>query len=401
MFVPVKTIGRFLTILTLLMGELVSAQQPAPPEPIRKGPYLIYPGDPSTMTILWQLDSARPSRLEWGPVSAPLTQSATVSQYQNNFQYQHTLSGLTPGQAYDYRLQGEGFQTSGTFTAAPPATAQSVKFLIYGDSRTHVEEHDRQCGAMLQLMRTDPQYRSLVLHLGDLVENGSDENKWQEQLFTHSWKNLRILLASVPFHAVRGNHENDGVLFRKYWPYPYDQNPKCYGSFDYGPVHLTIVDQYEEGPTHTKDTSLLSAAQLEWIGQDLAATRKPWKLLLLHWPGWSAGPHGNQQGVQKQLQPLCDRYGVAAVIGGHNHNYARAVVDGVEHITAGGGGAPSSKPQMDNKSRPYVLTASPRHHFCKVAVDAQGFHFEAVEPDGKVLDSFTLSAPPQPHPSHL
>ncbi|HNY26864.1 MAG TPA: fibronectin type III domain-containing protein, partial [Candidatus Sumerlaeota bacterium] len=106
MFVPVKTIGRFLTILTLLMGELVSAQQPAPPEPIRKGPYLIYPGDPSTMTILWQLDSARPSRLEWGPVSAPLTQSATVSQYQNNFQYQHTLSGLTPGQAYDYRLQG-------------------------------------------------------------------------------------------------------------------------------------------------------------------------------------------------------------------------------------------------------------------------------------------------------
>ena len=74
---------------------------------------------------------------------------------------------------------------------------------------------------------------------------------------------------------------------------------------------------------------------------DLAASAKPWKFIVLHEPGWSAGGgHGNNTTVQNDIQPLAVQYGVAIVFGGHNHYYARANVSGVTHLTMGGGGAP-------------------------------------------------------------
>ena len=34
---------------------------------VLKGPYLIYPGTNTEMTVLWQLDITRSCILEWGP----------------------------------------------------------------------------------------------------------------------------------------------------------------------------------------------------------------------------------------------------------------------------------------------------------------------------------------------
>lgn len=97
------------------------------------------------------------------------------------------------------------------------------------------------------------------------------------------------------------------------------------------------------------------SAEYNWLTNDLASTTKPWKILLFHEPGWSAGgSHANNTTVQTYIQPLCKQYGVDLVLNGHNHYYSRAVVDGVQHITTGGGGAPLYAPN------PTYPTSSPR-----------------------------------------
>ncbi|MBT8387708.1 MAG: T9SS type A sorting domain-containing protein, partial [Ignavibacteria bacterium] len=130
------------------------------------------------------------------------------------------------------------------------------------------------------------------------------------------------------------------------------------------------------------------SAQLTWLENDLAASTKPWKFIYLHEPGWSAGGHGNEIPVQLYIQPLCEQYGVPIVFGGHNHYYARAVVNGVQHITTGGGGAPLYLP---DPSYPNIVTATRANHFCTIAIDDGLLSFKAIKPDGTLIDSFTTA----------
>ena len=114
---------------------------------------------------------------------------------------------------------------------------------------------------------------------------------------------------------------------------------------------------------------------------------------MFHEPGWSAGGgHGNDPDVQDHIQPLCLTYGVDIVFAGHNHYYARCVVNGVQHITTGGGGAPLRSPDA---GYPNVVVAVESHHF--VEVDIQGNQLSCIVRDsnGGILDSFdmTISIP--------
>jgi hypothetical protein len=75
------------------------------------------------------------------------------------------------------------------------------------------------------------------------------------------------------------------------------------------------------------------------------------------------------------------------VFGGHNHYYARAAVNGVQHITTGGGGAPLYTP---NPTYPNVVTATMSLDYCKVEIDSNVFHLTALTPGGQVIDEFTI-----------
>jgi len=190
------------------------------------------------------------------------------------------------------------------------------------------------------------------------------------------------MLADLPYHSSVGNHEFYGsgnyYTFKKYFRYPYVADH--YWSFDYGPAHFLVMDQYVSYSP--------GSPELTWIENDLAATEKPWKFIVLHEPGWSAGGgHGNNYSVQQYIQPLCEEYNVPIVFGGHNHYYARAVVNGITHITTGGGGAPLYSPDPNS---PYVVAASKSHHFCKIEINGNTLNFTAVKPNGTVIDSFTI-----------
>ncbi len=349
---------------------------------MRKVPYLIYPGDPTRMQVLWQLDTTAISTVEWGPDSTCAAGRIASAEFGDDHQHTATLTGLAPGRRCCYRVTTAGVTHVGAFTAAPDSLARRVKFLAYGDTRSDPASQERVATAMAALCAADPAYHTLALFMGDFAARGDDENLWTTEFFSPSQPHLRALEAGLPLQACIGNHDfTRPTLFTKYFPYPWVHD--CYWSFDYGPVHVAVLDQYVPfGP---------ASRQFAWLAADLAATRRPWKIVLLHEPGWSAfGGHDNDLRVQAYVEPLCERYGVALVLGGHNHYYARAMVHGIAHVTTGGGGAPLYTPEL---SAPNVVTAASAHHFCAIEIDGAVLRLRALTPAGALLDSFSLTRP--------
>ena len=108
-------------VLVAMAGQTMAA--------VKKGPYLIYPGNNTEMMVLWQLDGPASHELAWGQDTSYSDSSATPGMYGDN-QYEHTITGLTPGTKYFYEVADVG---SGTFYTAPADGDFNVKFLAYGD----------------------------------------------------------------------------------------------------------------------------------------------------------------------------------------------------------------------------------------------------------------------------
>jgi hypothetical protein len=230
---------------------------------------------------------------------------------------------------------------------------------MYGDTRSNPGSHNSVAAGMNAIYAADPAYQTIALHAGDWVE-GDNENTWTSQWFTNNstTTDLYAFIKNVPLAGCIGNHEGGASVFRKYWPQPYVNAD--YYSFDYGPVHVAVVDMYNGG-------GYTSGAQYNWLVSDLSGSTKQWKIVVFHEPGWSCnGGHANNTNVQNVLQPLFAQYGVQIGLAGHVHYYSRAVVNGVQHVTNGAGGAPAYTPQS---GQPTVVTYSAGLAFCKVEVD--------------------------------
>lgn len=366
-----------LALAILFMTSLLACAE------VRKGPYLIPTGDNTEMTIHWQLQRTQTCFLEWGEDEGySLGSTNTYENGSNPNQHQHayTIAGLTPGAKYYYRINTLLGEYTGTFRAAPGSEETDLKFMAYGDTRTNPDIHDWVAQSMVFTYQMDEAFQTFVLGVGDLVGAGDLEPIWDLEFFDPAYENIQRMLANAPFVSCIGNHEQSGELYEKYFPYPFEEGGR-YWSFDYGPAHFVMVDQYVDYTA--------GSAQLQWIDNDLASTDETWRFVFFHEPGWSAGGHANETDVQDYIQPLFETYGVDIVFAGHNHYYARATVNGVQHVTTGGGGAPLYAPDPDYT--PEVIAASESNHFCKVEIEGNTLAFSAVKPDGTEIDSFILS----------
>lgn len=344
---------------------------------VRKGPYLIYGGVQTEMTVLWQLDTAAECRLAWGADTNCAAGTVASTEYGADHQHAVTLAGLTPGATYHYRVTEEGREHPGTFRAAPPAGCTSTRFVACGDSRSDPASYDRVNAAILALVADQSEFQNLLLHTGDRVVSDS-ETYWQDQFFGRAWPNTLAVQAAIPINGNMGNHEGAGAGFVKYCPYPFAG--ARYWSFDYGPAHIAVVDQYVSYSA--------GSAQHTWLAADLAGTAQPWKFLVLHEPGWGAMAGRNNVTVQNTLQPLCVSHGVQIILAGHNHHYSRCVVDGVQHVTTGSAGAPLYNVDL---GMPYLVAATRAYSLCKVEIEANLLTLTAVALDSSVLDRFTLT----------
>jgi hypothetical protein len=347
---------------------------------LTKGPDLIYTGSNTAMKIFWQWTANDTFRVDWGTSAAYGSSKTAISAYDTtNHLFACTLTGLAPGAKYYYRVVVGSQYADGTFLTAPPASATDVKFTSYGDDRSNPSEHNAVAGQVVSLFNSDPAYQTLNLSVGDLVSNGDSDSTWTSEMFAASLTNIRAELANLSDLSVMGNHEGSGALFVRYFPMPFVANR--YWSFDYGPLHVIMMDQY---------TSYSSgSAEYNWLKSDLAATTKKWKIIVLHEPGWSAnGGHANNTTIQNTYEPLFEQYNVALVLGGHNHYYARAMVNGIPELTVGTGGAPLYTPAS---GQPDIVTTYKGYGYAKFAVSGTTLTGWFISASGSTIDTFSIT----------
>ena len=435
MRLPVFTITVILSILFTCAGVLparsegptTEAKQTAPvpwtKDHIRKRPYLVYSGKSTGMTVLWQTYQT-PARatVEWGTTTSYGKGPVVVHENgrsSDQHQFEYTIPQLTPGTKYYYRVTNDAYSHTGSFIAAPPSGQTSLSFYGYGDTRpVYVDppvDHNLVLTELLTDMNVNPTARqTLLVHLGDYVWNGLNEFLWDLQMHNPdpAYDAMHNTFANLPFMGVLGNHEgydanangdqknelnyeNIGELFRKYYPYQYPKQNRFYHSFDYGPVHFVIIDTWSyQGASNTQQT--IDTAQVNWLKQDLKASRKPWKIAMLHTPIWEC-----LQGVaamQDQLTPILKEGGVHLVLQGHHHYYSRAETEGpyagMTYVTLGGGGAALGDEEVcvqeTNKVWPTVAIWK-TFHFARFDIAGDTLTGTVIDPSGNTIDTFQVT----------
>jgi tartrate-resistant acid phosphatase type 5 len=114
------------------------------------------------------------------------------------------------------------------------------------------------------------------------------------------------------FFPSPGNHDNYSVpAIRPYLDYFTLPGDERNYEFTWGPVYFLSLNTNKSG--HINSTTR------DWLKNKLALTSGPFKLVYFHHPPYSPGPHGSAQAMQF---PYAE-WGADAVVGGHEHFYAR------------------------------------------------------------------------------
>ena len=210
---------------------------------LTKGPTLIFTGDNTKMRVFWQWTSNATFQMQWGTGTTYTTGNVAVTPNNTTTHlYTYDISGLTPGTKYNYRVVTGSQCSGGTFYAAPATTATNIKFFAYGDTRTNGNIHNGIAGQVISAYKADPAFQTLNLNVGDWVSSDNDA-AWMSEWFAPSYTNIRTQDANISDIGTRGNHESSASFWSQYWPEPFLPGG-LYWSFDYGPMHVAIVDQY-------------------------------------------------------------------------------------------------------------------------------------------------------------
>jgi 3',5'-cyclic AMP phosphodiesterase CpdA len=228
-----------------------------------------------------------------------------------------TKRTLLPATRYYYSFSFNDTPASNpmiyNFTTAPDFNA-NFKFAIVGDMQpTNALMIDKGRIVAEGLNRYTPNF---VVQLGDISNTGGDLNSWQKAL-----QNVARLSASQAFQGVVGNHDyllDNGANFRSFFPRPYKNTQGLYYSFDYGNVHLIMLDNFEGS------SSTMSDAQRFWAENDIVQAKnrgQKWIFIFFHTAILTTGTSTQDWDLQRWLMPLCDQYNVDGVFFGHDHHY--------------------------------------------------------------------------------
>jgi acid phosphatase type 7 len=292
------------------------------------------------------------------------------------------LTGLDPGSTYHYRVDGfGGLPPKGSLRTAPVGEDSRFGFAVVGDSGSG-GKGQLAVAALLGHLHPD-----LVLHTGDVVYPAGQGRHYDRRFFAP----YRNLIKTVPFFPVLGNHDvrkGNGAAFLENFHPPLGSpaSTKRYYSFDWGNTHFVALNS----ELYHDDKRSDPEKQKAFLVQDLAASRKRWKVAFMHRSPYGSSRHGGDGRVREDLEPLFVKYGVDLVLSGHDHVYERTVpIRGVTYVVSGGGGRRLYPAGNSDLTASSVST----HHAVLVRVSGRDLLLEAVEVGGKVVDRLELYQP--------
>lgn len=293
------------------------------------------------------------------------------------------LVGLKPNSTYYFVCGGENGRYSDERSFRTAAIYPShLRFVVGGDCRTNSTQRDIISRAMREF---NP---SFVLLSGDLVASGSNQTQWDDFFGSVDllWVGNNNL--SIPVVPCLGNHEQNATNYFEQFALP--GNEQWY-SLDWGKlVHIVVLNS-EADP---------AGEQLVWLENDLSSHENfTWKFVMFHRPPFSSSSHGSWLEGRQNWCPVFDKYHVAAVFSGHDHDYERSkpvnytasdfspqpsYSDGTMYVVSGGWGAPLHS----SESSWWTAFSLSTYHFVLVDVYANGtLDLQAKDASGMTFDS--------------
>jgi hypothetical protein len=318
-----------------------------------------------------------------------------------------TLTGLKPGTAYLYQV-GNGDTWSRVFQfKTEPSQAEIFKFLVMADSQSRDYGVWRKTLAEARAAHTDAAF---LIVLGDLVDVGQDYSEWE------NWFSAAEgVLETLPIMPLPGNHESytlerrfsRPLYFTAQFALPDNGPPELRGqvcSFDYGDVHLVMLDS-QEGEQARFVPDLLEQ-QRSWLEADLSATTKKWKLAFIHRPLYGNKPNGINENILRAFEPIFDKHQVEVVFTAHDHVYARSgpfhagkpaepPQPGTVHVAAGRSGTKTYPNLTANSWNTVFHNPTDQPNYLIVTVAGGMLRVGAVGLDGTLIDAWSLKKKPQ------
>lgn len=182
------------------------------------------------------------------------------------------------------------------------------------------------------------------------------------------------------FFPAMGNHDwytSNAAAYLAYFTLPGNER---YYDFAWGDVHFFAIDSDPADP----DGLSPDGVQGQWLRAALAAATERWRVVYMHRPPYSSGPHGSSPDMQ---WPFKD-WGADLVLAGHEHDYERLVEDGLTYVVNGLGGAELYflGPPVDGS----VAGFEGAFGAMIVEADTSTLHARFVTVDGRTPDDFTL-----------
>jgi len=310
------------------------------------------------------------------------------------YYHEARFTALRPDTLYAYRV-GDGTTWSEWFhfrtAALEPA---SFSFIYLGDAQNDIRSLWSR--AIRSAFLDAPRAR-FVLHAGDLVNVGENDDQWGEWFGAGSW--INGMVAQVP---VVGNHEYGRVnredprqlsaLWRPQFALPEDGPDglaETVYSFDYQGARIIVLNSAD-------DTRL--ADQAAWLEARLKENKNRWTIVAFHHPVFSVATDRDNPAIRAAWKPLFDKYDVDLVLTGHDHSYGRG-----ENLAEG-------TARRDDAGTVYVVSVSgPKMYevgkgrtwatrtgahvqlYQVVNVSSQSLRFEARTVTGQLFDAFEIT----------
>ena len=362
----------------------------------------------SSALIEWQTDAALSDpKFFWRETGSKAEKTADVDvKYfalddYPVFVYRAALSGLSAGKRVECRIEASGRPT-GKFSFRTD-DGGAVQALIFPDSQCE-GNYDTWARVSGEAAARCPD-AALWVNMGDLVDNGASFYHWD------GWQEATdASLGGRAFAPVMGNHECYSTnwescrpdAFLSLFATPDNGSAKYqryYYSFDYGPVHFTVLN------TQREELAALAPGLFEeqaaWLIRDLKSTKAHWRVALLHRDliDYDQEPMIRDPFVET-LVPVLEKGGIDAVLTAHAHAYRRRRLsawklakDGVPYILTGNAGNcfyDVKKYEIDEIAFPDNFL-----NYMTMEADETKLTFRCFLPNGILKDFVTLRKQPK------
>jgi len=304
---------------------------------LTRGPYLQL-GTQSSIVVRWRTETATNSRVRYG--TNPSNLSSVVDDSTSATEHVVKLTGLNQSTKYYYSVGHSAATLAGDenhffMTAPTPGTEQPTHIWVLGNSGTANAKARAVRDAYLKYKGN--QYTHLWLMLDDNAFQDGRDSDYQDAVFnTYPTLLRQTTLWPTLGHrdGITANSASQSGAYYDIFTLPKQgeagglaSGTEAYYSFDYGNIHLVVLDSVESNKAPT-------GAMLTWLKNDLATTTQPWIIAYWHHPPYSKGFHDSDtetalREMRENALPILEDASVDLVLNGHNGSYERSfLIDG-------------------------------------------------------------------------